>query len=314
MTNTTQYKTVKGSYKLAATYCEPDNGPGDAVQVLTHGVGFDRSYWDYPYANFNYSYVDEAVKHGYSTLSWDRLGIGASSHGDPVNEIQINLEIAALVELTKRLHDGNICGVKHKFKKHYHAGHSFGSAMTYGFASEHPDQTDGIILTGFSQAPGFIGLFALGGNFVPVSRIDALKDKYTTGYIGPASTIGVHIQFYGPGDFSQDILEYSTKNGQPAAIGELLTTGGPIALPNKYTGDVLIITGDRDVPFCGGDCHATGAINGTAPDLLEFSKPMFKQAKSFKTSIVPEAGHGLNFGYSHVETYKRINDWLKSVA
>lgn len=37
-----QYKTVSGKYELGATYCEPDHGPSDVVQILTHGVGFDR--------------------------------------------------------------------------------------------------------------------------------------------------------------------------------------------------------------------------------------------------------------------------------
>ena len=42
------------------------------------------SYWDIPYSNFNYSYIDVAVdKYGFCTLSIDRLGIGNSSIADP---------------------------------------------------------------------------------------------------------------------------------------------------------------------------------------------------------------------------------------
>lgn len=36
------YATVGGDYEIAATYCEPDAGPSKVVQVLTHGIGFDR--------------------------------------------------------------------------------------------------------------------------------------------------------------------------------------------------------------------------------------------------------------------------------
>jgi len=36
------YHTVSGDYNISATYCEPDAGPGKVVQVLTHGIGFDR--------------------------------------------------------------------------------------------------------------------------------------------------------------------------------------------------------------------------------------------------------------------------------
>lgn len=49
------YNTISGSYDLAATYCQPDNGPANVLQVLTHGIGFDRSYWDVPFNYPNYS-------------------------------------------------------------------------------------------------------------------------------------------------------------------------------------------------------------------------------------------------------------------
>lgn len=38
----TGYNTVSGDYEIAATYCEPDTGPGKVLQLLTHGIGFDR--------------------------------------------------------------------------------------------------------------------------------------------------------------------------------------------------------------------------------------------------------------------------------
>jgi hypothetical protein len=38
----TGYKTVAGDYSISATYCRPDNGSSEVVQVLTHGLGFDR--------------------------------------------------------------------------------------------------------------------------------------------------------------------------------------------------------------------------------------------------------------------------------
>ena len=63
-----KYHTVSGNYKLQTTYCTPDNGPGSTLQILTHGIGFDRSYWDPSFMNGNYSYVDQAVGQGYSTL------------------------------------------------------------------------------------------------------------------------------------------------------------------------------------------------------------------------------------------------------
>lgn len=40
----TGYKTVTGDYNIEATYCHPDSGPSKVIQVLTHGLGFDRRY------------------------------------------------------------------------------------------------------------------------------------------------------------------------------------------------------------------------------------------------------------------------------
>lgn len=304
---------IKKDYTLAATLCHPPDGPGSTLQILTHGVGFDRSYWDYPFAGFNYSYVARAVAAGHSTLAWDRLGIAASSHGDPVQEIQLGLEVEALRQLTLAAagSSSDLCGLLsgHRFTKTVHVGHSFGSALTYALSSQHPDISDAVVLTGFSQAPAYMAYFALGANFAPVAAVSAaLAERYATGYVAPRTAIGVHIDFFAPGDFADALLADATVHGQPAAVGELLTIGDAAAAPSAFAGKVLIITGEHDVPFCGGNCNMP---MGDAPDLLALSKPMFAQAAAFQTMVVPGAGHGLNFGYSHVVTYQSILDFLK---
>lgn len=83
----------------------------------------DARYWDLSYNGFNYSYVDVATdKYKYYTLSYDRLGIGNSSHGEPLNEIQAFLEIAALAELTTLSRNGTLPGVTQRFGKITHVG------------------------------------------------------------------------------------------------------------------------------------------------------------------------------------------------
>lgn len=80
-------------------------------------------YWDLSYNNFNYSYVDVATDgYKYCTLAYDRLGIGNSSHGEPLDEIQASLEVAALAELTMMLRDGTFPGVNQTFGKVTHVG------------------------------------------------------------------------------------------------------------------------------------------------------------------------------------------------
>lgn len=296
-----QYATVSGTYDLATTYCAPAGGAPDVVQLLTHGIGFDRSYWDVPYNNYNYSYSNVAVDHyGYSTFSWDRLGIGMSQHGEPVNEIQAFLEVEALKALTDKLRAGSIPGAP-SFKKVVHVGHSFGSEHTYLLTAKYPGSSDGIALTGFSQNGSFVPFFELGGNFVGGVK------GYVNGYLGAGDQSGVQTNFFSPGDFDPNILPFAFNTGQPVTIGELLTIGGETGTPNTFPGPVFIITGERDVPYCGGNCLAppTGY-----PNIPSTSKKYFPDASKFEVYIVPGAGHGLNLEYTHPQTYGQINNFF----
>jgi hypothetical protein len=37
------YQTLKGSYEISAQYCKPDSGSTGNIQLLTHGIGFDKT-------------------------------------------------------------------------------------------------------------------------------------------------------------------------------------------------------------------------------------------------------------------------------
>ncbi|KAK4550470.1 hypothetical protein LTR36_000049 [Oleoguttula mirabilis] len=301
------YQTVSGNYSIAATYCTPDSGPAKVVQVLTHGIGFDRSYWDLSFNNYNYSYVKEAVEeYGYSTFSYDRLGIGMSSHGEAVNEIQALLEVDALRALTEDLRNGIIPGVSEKYGKVVHVGHSFGSQHSYALTAMYPNISDGIVLTGFSQNGSFGAFFELGSNFIQANTVAALS-AYPNGYLASGNPTGVQNDFFSPGMFDPAILTLAYNTGKPVTVGELLTFGGETGSINHFCGPTLIITGARDIPYCGGNCLAAPTGYTSIP---ETSKNYLPNAKNFEVIIVPEAGHGLNLQYSHPFTYSSINNYL----
>jgi pimeloyl-ACP methyl ester carboxylesterase len=304
------YATVSGHYELAATYCVPDDdehGCPQAVQLLTHGIGFDRSYWDLPFNSGNYSYSKVATdEYGYATFSWDRLGIGMSSHGDPVQEIQALLEVDGLRALTQALRSGAIEGIDTPFDKVVHVGHSFGSAHTYALTAMYPTISDGIALTGFAQNGSFLPFFGLGGNFVDVKSNPVLAPSYDHGYLAAGNPSAVHTNFFSPGSFDPEILTYAATTGQPVSVGELLTIGGETGSLNNFAGPVLIITGERDVPFCGGSCY-NGAPAGSS--IPAQSQRTFTST-NISTTIVPGSGHGLNLEYSHPFTYKTINEFF----
>lgn len=304
-----EYKTVSGHYDLAATYCVPStkHEKPKTVQLLTHGIGFDRSYWNVPFNSGNYSYSAVATdEYGYATFSWDRLGIGMSSHGDPVQEIQALLEVDGLRALTEGLREGCIDGVDDKFEKIVHVGHSFGSTHTYALTAMYPNISDGIALTGFSQNGSFLPFFQLGGNFIDVKENAALAPQYDHGYLAAGNPSGVQTNFFSPGSFDPEILTFAATTGQPVTIGELLTIGGETASPNNFEGPVFVITGERDVPFCGGSC-LNGAPEGSS---IPAQAQKTFTSTNITTTIVPGAGHGLNLEYSHPFTYKSINEFF----
>ncbi|RFU35764.1 hypothetical protein B7463_g541, partial [Scytalidium lignicola] len=275
----TGYNTTTGRYNISAQYCVPSksNSRNPTVQVLTHGIGVDRTYWDLPFNNFNYSYINVATdEFGFSTVSFDRLGVSESSHGEPLNEIQAFLEVAATAQLTMMLRNGTFPGVNHKFEKVVHVGHSFGSVQTYLLANMYPKITDGIILTGFSMTLSFAGLFLAGGNFQQANLNQPLRFGNVTGvelqnilstylgplldvspinisslsepqdlpngYIIPSNTEANKYLFFKPKHYDPAMLTFAEQTKQPATVGEFLTLGSAPAT-NEYSGPVMVING-----------------------------------------------------------------------
>ncbi|TKA67462.1 hypothetical protein B0A49_09356 [Cryomyces minteri] len=340
----TAYATVTGNYNISAQFCLPSGSnstlTNPTVQILTHGIGFDKTYWDLPYNNYNYSYVDTAVdEYGYCTLSYDRLGIGNSSHGEPRNEIQSFLEIQALAAMTRMLRNGSFPTVNHTFSKVVHVGHSFGSAQTFALTAMYPNISDGIILTGWSTNGSFVGYFGAGADFqqanlnqplrfgsasnyavlnsflenyaltdlvAPVQMAPEQSLAYVNGYLTNSNVNSQQYLFFLPPYFDTGLLYYGEQTKQPVTIGELLTLGSLPAM-STFKGPVLVFTGSNDLPYCGGDCLNTGM---SAPSIPSTASTAFPNASVFEAYIQPVTGHGLNFHYNATAGYRYIQDFL----
>ena len=277
----TGYQTITKTYNISTQFCTPDDdkSANPTVQVLTHGIGFDKAYWDLPYNNYNYSYVNSATAAGYCTLSFDRLGIGASSHGEPRDEIQAALEVGALYSLTTLLREGRFPSVPHAFTKVVHVGHSFGSVQTLALAAMYPDASDAVVLTGFSTNSSFTPYFLLGANFMQASTVQPLRfgsidlmmaqsliansalagyaagidfaslpkgQGLPNGYLSSGNAAADQILFLLAGYFDPMLAMYAEQIKQPVTIGELLTVGSA-PMMNPYKKPVLVITG-REFP------------------------------------------------------------------
>jgi pimeloyl-ACP methyl ester carboxylesterase len=331
-------------------------------------------YWDLSYNNYNYSYVNNALAAGYSTLAIDRFGIGNSSHGDPFNEIQAQAEVEALNAVTTKLRNGGIPEVGASYSKVIHVGHSFGSVQSYWLSALYPNNTDGVVLTGFSVAGQFLPYIVAGWNLhsarlnqplrlgnassqgvrkiaaqsgldqnlvpglqkvlsaagVELSSQDVWNDVATTevldlitgynkttfqynypcGYLVSSDLTALQYAFLFPGNYDVGIALAGEQTKQPVTTGELLTIGSsPSSSP--FTGPVIVVTGQHDVPFCGGNCYGK-LPNTTAADIPAGVAAAYPAASAFKSHIQPNTGHGLNFHYNATAGYQVIQDFLAS--
>lgn len=89
-------------------------------------------------------------QYGYSTRSIDRLGTVGSSIVEPINILQTSAEVSVVNELTRKLRAGTLPQVPYRFSKIVHVGWSLGSTLVYSLVVQHPEASDGIILTAFS--------------------------------------------------------------------------------------------------------------------------------------------------------------------
>ena len=148
---------------------------------MTHGLNFNRNYWDSDYQPERYSFVDAAIAEGYSVFYYDRLGVGKSqksvfSHPHPHPALQtlklaqhqrnseliivsvtcrvsgyLNqnaIQTALGVAITKAVKAGKYTGSIGKPEKLVLVGHSYGSGISAQIASAEPELVDGLILTG----------------------------------------------------------------------------------------------------------------------------------------------------------------------
>ncbi|KAF1973100.1 hypothetical protein BU23DRAFT_599271 [Bimuria novae-zelandiae CBS 107.79] len=269
-------------------------------------------YWDLSYNDYQYSYTNVALEYGYSTLAIDRLGIGESSHGDPINEIQAQLEVEALNAITTKLWKGEIPEIEHDYSKVIHVGHSFGSVQSSGFLL-YPDNIDGLVLTGWSADGNFFASQTVPGwNLYSLQKLlssvgiaastDLIWIDVTTTEVG--NIINGWNATSSVSTTPAGVVTENTK--QPVTIGEILTIGSTPAT-TSFGGPVIVFTGEYDQPFCGLDCYAT---RGVAANIPVQAKSNFPNAAAFDAYIQPNTGHGINAHFNSTAGNEYVQRWL----
>ena len=202
--NPTIYTTGDGgphlftaTYRIAATLCVPTDPARAAaartVQVLTHGASLDQGYWDIPFPHL--SYVEAAAAAGYATFAYSRLGVGASSHPDPLQDVQVAAQFEVLHALAGTLR-GGLGG--RKWAKVVSVAHSFGALVANGAVAKYPSDFDAVVLMGASANLTFLPSVIIGFNG-EIGVLHGLPNAYLT----PSSPIGRQFALYAAPYFDQ---------------------------------------------------------------------------------------------------------------
>ncbi|KAI5203873.1 alpha/beta-hydrolase [Aureobasidium subglaciale] len=295
-------QTVSGNYTIGATLCVPKNGTVPrSVQLLTHGIGFDRYYWDFAPG---YSYVDYAVEQGYATFSYDRLGVGKSATPDPIQTVQGPLEASIANQLALSLRSSAFANAN--FSTVIGVGHSFGSAITQSVTHNHPSTFDAAILTGFSGNQTAIPAFVTALNLQIASQNQPYRfSGLNNGYLVDYSAVSNQYGFFRSPNFDPAILAAGEAAKGTVTFGELFTQAAIAGVASNFTGPVAIVNGDADLPFCFGNCSYPMNLAQAAVTML------YPAASATGNYLAPLTGHGVNLHYTALDAYKYIGSFLK---
>lgn len=314
---------IQGTFGIEATLCYPadsiTNGKVDTVQILTHGVGLDKSYWDIA---LGYSYVNAAASAGYATLAYNRLGVGDSDHPDPINVVQSFTDVEILHELTQLLRKGTLGSGP--FKNIVSVGHSYGSIVGVGQTAKYPTDVDAVVLTGFVNQLTYLPQTILANNPAIANINDPARwGDLPNGYLVHDTSISVQLPFFrfpyfdpdsesfGPNYSDEDSLKRLVYAKQYAAK-QTYTFGQQFTLPAIYSpagafkGPVDVVVGQYDFPFCLAACDKpTDQAAATIPALYPAA------AVGSQHFIVPNSGHCINTHYAAPAEFSQINAFLK---
>ena len=274
LTQPVAFQEVSGSQKIYGQYCEPTvkfPGRSTTLQLLIHGNSYDHQYFnafdEIPSSLAN-SWVAFANAQGFPTLAIDRLGIGKSSHPDPINVVQAPYQAELYSALITLLRSSAKLSIPTAWKKIIWIGHSFGSILGTRLSTDHPNTIDAFVQTGFAiptpdenALPG-----ELADGYVQASTYDRVRfppGPYSPGYLVSSSKEGRRNTFYSNpvSDFSSTLYDRDFEKKDTLTLGEALTQ--TVYNSTSYTSPVYVLTGKQDAVFCGNGSRLLGTPDCT---------------------------------------------------
>ncbi|KAF2152256.1 hypothetical protein K461DRAFT_256055 [Myriangium duriaei CBS 260.36] len=301
--NTIGPQTISTVYGIQTDFCYPATLTSatqvKTIQILTHGTGLQRNYWDIP--GPNNSYVDAAAMAGYATLSYDRLGNLQSDHPDPINAVQSAMHVEILEGLIQGVRKGTF-GLK-KFDNVVCAGHSYGQIIQTGHDNKYPSSCSAVLATGVSGAFQYLSQDTLALNPTIAHDVDPGRfGNLSNAFFTYPTSVSVQLPFFRYPYFDPDVFDAVFATRGTYTIGELLTLPAIFTPAPAFTGPVAVINGEFDFAYCGGEC-------GQLPDL--YRTTFYPTAGRAAVYLIPNTGHIINAHATAPQAFQQMLSFLK---
>ena len=286
-------------YDLVGQVCWTGDLSGKTLQVLVSGGGYGIAYWDFPYQPDTYSYARAALRAGDAVFSFDRLGMGLSDHPLGVS-LDVDTQAFVLHQTLTALES------RHDFAAVVTLGHSFGSTVALAHALRFPEQSDGIVLTGFihNVNPEFgpsagrtIGFAPFTG---PVAG-DLFDPTYTITREGARRDL-----FYTIDNVDEGVLATDDATRETTALGELISMGRYFKDQSKELAvPVMVLVGEYDFVVCGGtlDCTDHAAV-------VDHETGFYPSATCPEVNVLDDTNHNTNLHRNAPEAFALMLDWV----
>ena len=282
------------------------------VQLLVHGATYNHLYWNFPYGNGYYSYVDAATAAGYATFDIDRIGDGNSSH-PPSSQVTLTAGAVALHDAVTALRTGAVDG--HPFQHVIIVGHSLGSIEAWIEAGTYHD-VDAVIITGALHALTPDAATLVDTDFYPATDDpkfagSGLDSGYLTTVPGTREAL-----FYDPATANPAVVAADEATRDTSTLAEVTGTVSLLSQPPtdqpsyQINVPVLVVVGADDNLFCAG---VTVYNCASAASVQSFESQYYSPAAHLKVVTIPDTGHDLALSTTAPITDAVMLGWSLSV-
>lgn len=279
------------------------------VQILVSGITYTHVYWNFPYRDGYYSYVDAATAAGYATFDVDRIGEGRSSH-PASSDLTIQSAAISLHDAIAALRGGSVSG--QPFGHVLWVGHSAGSIIGWAEIARYHD-VDAAILTGVAHAINLPNAIQLSEDLYPAAADPLFAGSgLDSGYL--TTKPGTRTAFYDTATTDPNVIavDEATKgtvtSAESATEQSILEEPPTQALSQQVTVPVLVVDGQDDGIYCAG----VTAFTCDQTSMLGYESQFYPPQAHLRVAIIPDTGHVLALSATAPLTDAVMLGWARS--